>query len=122
MIRPTVIDLNPVELNYYPFMVGLDKYSESWNSVDDLSGKICVPNKTNDVNVKACDMVTNKNETTTMLKHISCDCKWKYNSTACSSNRKLNNDISQCECKSYRKCRKNIVRTLAHVFAKLASI
>ena len=29
MIRPTVIDLNPVELNYYPFMVGLDKYSES---------------------------------------------------------------------------------------------
>ena len=68
-------------------MVGLDKYSESCNSVDDLSGKICVPNKTNDVNVKACDMVTNKNETTTMLKHISCDCKWKYNSTACSSNR-----------------------------------
>ena len=28
MIRPTLIDLNPVELNYYPFMISLDKCRE----------------------------------------------------------------------------------------------
>ena len=27
MIRPTRIDLNPIELNIYPFMISLDKCS-----------------------------------------------------------------------------------------------
>ena len=27
-------------------------------------------------------MITNKNEAKTMVKHISCDCKSKFNSTA----------------------------------------
>ena len=42
MIRPTIIDLNPVELKYYPFMISLDKYSGSCNV---LSPKRCVPKK-----------------------------------------------------------------------------
>ena len=46
MIRPTLIDLNPIELNYYPFMITLDKYTGSCNIVDDLSSKIYVPSKT----------------------------------------------------------------------------
>ena len=31
MFRPTVIDLNPVELTYYPFMISLDKCNGSCN-------------------------------------------------------------------------------------------
>ena len=27
MVKPTLIDLNPVELKYYPFIISLDKYS-----------------------------------------------------------------------------------------------
>ena len=46
MIRPTLVDLNLVWLNYYPFMVRLDKCSGSFNSVDDLSSNICVRQKT----------------------------------------------------------------------------
>ena len=42
MIRPTIIDLNPVKLKYYPFMISLDKYSGSCNV---LSPKRCVPKK-----------------------------------------------------------------------------
>ena len=38
MIRPTLKDLNPVELKCYPFMISLDKCS---GSCDDLSPKIC---------------------------------------------------------------------------------
>ena len=45
MVRPTVTDLNPVELKYYPFMVSLDKRSGGCNAVDDLSRKICVSSK-----------------------------------------------------------------------------
>ena len=39
MIRPTLMDLNPVELDYSPLMI-------IWNSVDDLYTKICMPSKT----------------------------------------------------------------------------
>ena len=46
MVRPTLIDLNPNELNYYPFTIILDKCNGSCNVADDLSTQICVPNKT----------------------------------------------------------------------------
>ena len=98
MIRPTLLDLNPVELRYYPFMISLDKYSESCNI---LLPKICVPKKTKDISVKACNMIAKKNEAKTMTKHISCDCKCKFNSATCNSNQKWNNKTRQCECKSY---------------------
>ena len=31
MVRPTLIDLNPVEPKYYPFMISLDKCKRSSN-------------------------------------------------------------------------------------------
>ena len=78
MVRPTLIDLNPHELKYYPFME-----RKSSGSCSVLSPKICVPIKT-----KTFNMITNKNETKTLIKHISCDCKCKFNSTICISNEK----------------------------------
>ena len=47
MIRPTLIDLNPVELSYYPFMISLDKCDGSFNAVDDFSLEVCAPSETN---------------------------------------------------------------------------
>ena len=45
MNRPTIIDLNRIECNYYPIMIILDKCNGSCNVVDDLSPKICVLSK-----------------------------------------------------------------------------
>ena len=45
MIRPTLIDLNPVEFKYYPLMISLDTCSGTCNV---LSPKICVPKETKD--------------------------------------------------------------------------
>ena len=59
-------------------MVSLDNCSGNCNV---LSPKICVPKEINDINVKAFDMITNKNETKTIAKYISCDCKCKFNNT-----------------------------------------
>ena len=42
IVRPILIDLNHVELKYYPFMISLDKYDGSCNV---LSPKICYPKK-----------------------------------------------------------------------------
>ena len=41
--RPTLIDLNPLNFNYYPFMISLDKCNGSCNNVvDGLSPKAYV--------------------------------------------------------------------------------
>ena len=39
MIRPSITDLSPAELNYYPFMTSLDKYGGSGDAADDLPTK-----------------------------------------------------------------------------------
>ena len=88
MVRPTLIDLNPVELKYYPIMICLHKCNGSCNV---LSPKKCVPKIIKDINVKVFNMITNKNEAKTMTKYISCDCKCKFNSTSCKSNQKWSN-------------------------------
>ena len=31
MVRPTLVDMNSVELKYYPFMITLNKCTGSWN-------------------------------------------------------------------------------------------
>ena len=103
-VRLTLIDLNPVELKYYPFMISLDKCNGSFNI---LSPKICVAKETKYINVKAFNMVTNKNEAKAMTKHISCDCKCKCNRATCNSNQKQDNKTCQCECKKYHPFRKD---------------
>ena len=101
MFRPTLIDLNPVELNYYSFIISFDKCNERCIV---LSLKICVPKETKNINVKVFNMITNKNEAKTIAKHISCDCKRKFNSATCISNQKWDNKTCQCYCKNYRTC------------------
>ena len=51
-----------------------------------------------DVNVKVFSIITKTNQTKAMVKHISFDCKCKYNSKACNSNQKWNSKTFQCEC------------------------
>ena len=65
---------------------------------------------TKDITVKVFNMITNKNETKTISKHISCDCKCKFNSTACNLNQKWNNKTCQCVCKNYHECKKDYRR------------
>ena len=83
MVRPTLIDFNPVEVRYYPFMISLDKCTGSCIVV---SPKICVLKEAKDVNIKAFNATAKKIEAITMRKHISCNCKCKLNSTTCNSN------------------------------------
>ena len=61
MVRPNLIDLNPIALNYYPYIVGLDKCCEICNAVNELSMKMRVLGKTKDLNVKLFNMITTTN-------------------------------------------------------------
>ena len=75
MTRLTVTDLNTYGHNlglcYYSFMVHLDRYEGICNVLDDLSSKICVLNKTEDVNLNVFNMRTRINKWKTVTKHIS---------------------------------------------------
>ena len=70
MIRPTLINLHPneysQEFNYYPFVVKLERCIGSYNTLHDLSNKVCVPNKTEDLNLGVLNVITGINE----LKHV----------------------------------------------------
>ena len=68
-----------------------------------LSPNICAPKKVKSIYVKVLNMITNTNEAKATAEHISCACKWKFNSTTCNSNQKWNNKTCQYGCKSYRK-------------------
>ena len=56
-------------------MVNLDRCNRSCNTFDDTSGKMCVSNKTENVNMNVFKMITVINESKTLAKHISCNCK-----------------------------------------------
>ena len=96
MTQPTCIRLHPNEcsqkFHYYQFAVKLDRCVGSCNTLNDLSNKVYVPNKTEDLNLSVLNMITGKNESKTLAKHISCKCKCKFDEKKCNSNQWWNND------------------------------
>ena len=62
--QPTLIHLHLNEytqsLPYYPFAVDLDRCIESCNALNDLSNKVCFPNKTEDLNLSVFNMIVKK--------------------------------------------------------------
>ena len=119
MVRPTLIDLNTVELKYYSFMIALDKCNGNCNV---LSPKICVPKKTKGINVKVFNMITNKHEAKRMTKHILCD--YNSNSTVQHVIQIKNGIIKHVNVnvKIIVSAKEIIVGILAHVFVRIASI
>ena len=90
MTQPTLINLHPneysQEFHYYPFAVKLDRCVGTCNALNDLSNKVCVPNRTEDLNLSMFNMITEINESKTLTKQISCECKCKFDGRKCNSN------------------------------------
>ena len=55
------------------------------------------------------NMITGINESKTLKKHISCDCKYIFDGRNCNSNQWWNNDKCWCECKKCHVCEKDFV-------------
>ena len=66
MTQPILINLHPnkysQEFHYYPFAVKLGRCVESWNTLNGLYNKVCVPNKTEDLNLNVFNMIKGINE------------------------------------------------------------
>ena len=69
MTQPTLINLHPTEysqeFHYYPFAVKLDRRVGRCNTLNDLSNKVCVPNKTEYLNLSVFIMIAGINESKT---------------------------------------------------------
>ena len=101
--QPTFIKLHPneysQEFHCYPFAVKLDRCFGSCNTLNDLSNKICVLNKTEELNLSIFSMITGINKSKTLTKHISCKCKYRFDERECNSDQWWNNDKCRCDCK-----------------------
>ena len=102
--RPSLINLNPDEFNeglhYFPFMFNLDRCNRSCNTLDNLA----------DVNSNVFNLITRINGSKVLAKHVSRECKCKYDGGIYDLNQNWNNDKCQCESKNPRKhqlCEKN---------------
>ena len=100
MLAPTLIDLNPVELKCYLFMINLDKVYVVEVAMS-YRQKYVFPKKTKYIKVKPFNMITKKNEAKIMAKHISCDRRCRFNNTTCNSNQKWSNETCEFKCKNY---------------------
>ena len=54
-------------------------------------------------------MITGINESKALTKHISCECKCKFDGTKCNSNQWWNNDKCRCEYKKINVYEKDYV-------------
>ena len=51
-------------------------------------------------------MITEINESKILAKHVSCQCKCKFDGRKCNSNQNWNSDKCRCECKKDHICEK----------------
>ena len=61
----TLKDYVTIQLRLY-----LDRCFRSCNTLNELSNKLCFPNKTEDLNLSVFNMITGRNELKTLTKHF----------------------------------------------------
>ena len=80
-IQPTLINKHPngynEEFHYYPSAVKLDRCAGNYNTLSDLSNKVWVPSKTEDINLSVFNLIIGIDQSKTITKPISYECKCK---------------------------------------------
>ena len=64
----------------------LDKSVGSCNTLSDLYDKVCIPNKTEDLNLSIFNMIPGINKSKKLTMDISCQCKCKFDGRKCNLN------------------------------------
>ena len=81
-IQPNLFNLHPNEYSQELHCIHLLHYY----NIHDLSNKVCIPRKIEDLNLRVFNMITGINESKTLTKHILWKCKCKLDGTKCNSN------------------------------------
>ena len=100
MPRPKILDVNEGvgEALFYPYNVLVNKYSASYDTLDNPMAKLCVPNIIKRINMEVYNFLMRLNETRNVLPHESCKCICRLNSSVCNSKQIWNSDTCRCDC------------------------
>ena len=79
-------------LCHYTFIITLGRCDIIYNTIGNPYARARVPNKVKNINVKLFNMITDINESKTLIKHISCDSRCKFDSRKRNSEQKWNNN------------------------------
>ena len=115
MVIPALVDINPAELKYYPFMTSLNKCIGSCNVI---SPKVFVPKETKYIYIKAFTVITNNDEVKAMRENVLC-------STVVQHVIHVKNEIIKhviVNVKIIVNAKKVIIGILSHVFVRIVSI
>ena len=67
-------------------------------------------------------MIAGINESKRLTKHISFECKWRFDRKKSNSDWWWNNEKSRCQCKYVMYVKKIMFGILLHVFVKMENI
>ena len=89
MTQPPFMNLHPdeycQEFHYNPLAVKSDRCVGGCNALNNLSNKVCVPNKTEDLSLSMFNMIAEINESNPWTKYVSCECKCNFDRIKCNS-------------------------------------
>ena len=71
-----------------------------------INNKVCVPKKVEDLNLSVFNMIWGINESKTLTKHISCECKSRFDGRKCNSDQWRNNRKCWYKCEKRHVCEK----------------
>ena len=104
------------------FEIKLDRCAGSFNNINGLSNKVCVPKKRQDLNLSVFNMIADRNKSKTVTNHKSCECKCRFDTKDVIQ---INGEIAtkcKCKCKNIMYVKKFMSGILVHVFVKMKNI
>ena len=71
--RPTILNINSNETQFYPFTVSVKNYGGTYNTIDVPYTRVFVPSKAKNMNVKVFNLMPGVNETIFLLRCELCE-------------------------------------------------
>ena len=95
-IRPVIINVNSNEPLFYPCSILANKWSGSFNNINDPYAKLCVPDFVKNVNVRVFNLMSIINEARHIKWHETCKCKRRLDTSNCNNKKriKINVDVN----------------------------
>ena len=75
----TLVNINPDESSFCPFIVSVNKCRGSCTTNDDQYGHVYVTNIVTNMNIKSLNLISSVNETKFLYQHESSECKCRLN-------------------------------------------
>ena len=97
--RPQVINANGDEPGFFPFSIETSKCSGSYDNINYLYAKICVPDVIKNLYVKVINLMSGTNETRFIEWYETCKCKCRLDASVCNNKQFWNDDKCWCEYK-----------------------